>query len=48
LRGHLRDQTDLVFLELDEEMLWEHVVSTVDTIRGVAPMTQVALTVPEP
>jgi len=47
LRAHLRETTHVVYVELEQEVLWGHVVSTVDTIRGVAPMTQVALMVPE-
>ena len=47
LRAHLRQTTHVVFVEVEDEVLWEHVVSTVDTIRGVAPSTLVALKVPE-
>ena len=47
LRQHLREQTHLVFVELDDDVQWGEVVATVDTIHGVAPRTQVALKVPE-
>jgi biopolymer transport protein TolR len=43
LREHLRDTTHVVYIELDEEVQWGHVISTVDTIHGIAPSTQVAL-----
>jgi biopolymer transport protein ExbD len=43
LRAHLRDTGHVVLLEIDDALLWEHVVSTVDTIRGVAPHMRVAL-----
>jgi biopolymer transport protein ExbD len=43
LRAHLREQTHVVFVELEDEVRWEHVVGMVDTIHGVAPTTQVAL-----
>ena len=43
LRAHLRETTHVVFIELDEAVPWDEVVSTVDTIHGIAPTTQVAL-----
>ena len=44
LRSHLRDTHHVVFVEMPEDMPWDHVVSTIDTIHGVAPpATQVAL-----
>ncbi|HTL34640.1 MAG TPA: biopolymer transporter ExbD [Kofleriaceae bacterium] len=43
LRAHLRETTHVVFIELDEAVPWNEVVSTVDTIHGIAPSTQVAL-----
>jgi biopolymer transport protein ExbD len=43
LRAHLRQTTHVVYIELDDEVQWGHVVSTVDTIHGIAPETQVAL-----
>jgi biopolymer transport protein ExbD len=47
LRAHLREQTHAVFVELDEEVRWEDVISTVDTVRGLAPATPVALQLAE-
>jgi len=47
LRSHLPEQTQVVFLELEDAVQWGHVVSTIDTIHGVAPMTRVALKVPD-
>jgi biopolymer transport protein ExbD len=47
LRQHVRERHHVVFVELDDEVPWGEVVSAVDTIRGVAPMTRVALKVPE-
>src|SRR5688500_5559863 len=44
LRSHLRDTHHVVFVEMPDDMPWDHVVSTIDTIHGVAPpTTQVAL-----
>jgi biopolymer transport protein ExbD len=43
LRAHLRATTHVVYIELDDEVQWGHVVSTIDTIHGIAPATQVAL-----
>jgi len=45
LRSHLPARTQVVFLELEDDVQWGHVVSTIDTIHGVAPMTPVALKV---
>lgn len=45
LRQHLRDKTHVVFVEFDDAVLWDHVVSTVDTVKSVAPTAQVALKV---
>jgi biopolymer transport protein TolR len=43
LRAHLGTTTHTVFVELDAEVQWGHVVSTIDTIHGIAPAAQVAL-----
>lgn len=43
LRAHLRETTHVVYIELDEDVQWGHVISTVDTIHGISPSTQVAL-----
>ena len=43
LREHLGATTHVVYIELDEAVQWGHVISTVDTIHGIAPSTQVAL-----
>ena len=45
LRAHLRETTHVVFVEFDDAVLWDHVVSTIDTIRGVATATEVAVMV---
>jgi biopolymer transport protein ExbD len=43
LRAHLRQTTHVVYIELEEAVPWADVISTVDTIHGIAPSTQVAL-----
>jgi biopolymer transport protein ExbD len=43
LRQHLRETTHVVYIELDEAVPWGDVISTVDTIKGIAPTAQVAL-----
>jgi biopolymer transport protein TolR len=43
LRAHLRETTHVIFIELDEAVPWGDVISTVDTIKGIAPAAQVAL-----
>jgi biopolymer transport protein ExbD len=48
LRAHLRETTHVVYIELDEEVQWGHVISTVDTIKGIVPDTQVALMTDDP
>ena len=45
LRQHLRDKAHVVFVEFDDAVLWDQVVSTVDTVKSVAPTAQVALKV---
>ena len=45
LREHLGQRTHVVFIEMEDAVQWGHVVSTIDTIHGVAPMTAVALKV---
>jgi biopolymer transport protein ExbD len=48
LRAHLRQTTHVVYIELEEAVQWGDVISTVDTIHGIAPATQVALMAVEP
>ena len=48
LRAHLRDTTHVVYIELEAEVQWGHVIATVDTIHGIAPATRVALMATEP
>jgi biopolymer transport protein TolR len=47
LRQHLREHHHVMFVELEDEVPWGEVVAAVDTIHGVAPMTRVALKVPD-
>ena len=43
LRTHLRSSVHLVFVEMEDAVPWREVVGTIDTIRGVAGDTHVAL-----
>ena len=43
LRTHLRTSVHLVFVEMEDAVPWREVVGTIDTIRGVAGDTHVAL-----
>lgn len=43
LRTHLRSSVHLVFVELEDAVPWGEVVGTIDTVRGVAGDTHVAL-----
>jgi biopolymer transport protein ExbD len=47
LRAHLRSTVHLVFIELDDAVRWQDVVGTIDTVKGVAGDTHVALKVEE-
>lgn len=43
LRAHLRSHVHLVFVEVEDSVRWQEVVGTIDTIKGVAGETRVAL-----
>jgi len=43
LRTHLRSSVHLVFVDVEDAVPWGEVVGTVDTVRGVAGDTHVAL-----
>ncbi|MBV8759810.1 MAG: biopolymer transporter ExbD [Deltaproteobacteria bacterium] len=43
LRSHLRQTVHVVFVQFDDHVPWRDVVSTIDTIHGVATDTHVAL-----
>ena len=46
LRAHLHETPEVVYIELDESVRWEHVIATVDAIHGLVPSTSVALRMP--
>jgi biopolymer transport protein ExbD len=43
LRTHLRNNVHLVFVDVEDAVTWRDVVGTIDTVRGVAGDTHVAL-----
>lgn len=43
LRTHLRSSVHLVFVDVEDAVPWGEVVGTIDTVRGVAGDTHVAL-----
>jgi biopolymer transport protein ExbD len=43
LRTHLRSSVHIVFVDVEDAVPWGEVVGTIDTIRGVAGDTHVAL-----
>ncbi len=45
LRTHLRSTVHLVFVDVEDAVPWREVVGTIDTIRGIAGDTHVALRV---
>lgn len=47
LRAHLKANVHLVFVEVEDAVRWRDVVGTIDTVKGVAGDTHVALKVEE-
>jgi biopolymer transport protein ExbD len=47
LRAHLKANVHLVFVEVEDAVRWRDVVGTIDTVKGVAGDTHVALKMEE-
>jgi biopolymer transport protein ExbD len=47
LRAHLKENVHLVFVEVEDAVRWRDVVGTIDTVKGVAGATHVALKMEE-